>query len=91
MFNDDPYNHMADEHSGGYSHDYDDYENEYDRYEDMYCETGYDPYHLFDDLANVPRVTRLLNSIKTTAGKIAVFFFVLLHLAPAADSDDIPF
>jgi len=91
MFNDDQYNHMADEHSGAYWHDDDDEQDPYEQYEDYYMDTGYDPYHLFDDLADIPRVTRFLNSIKTTAGKIAVFFFVLLHLAPAADSEDIPF
>jgi len=94
MCNDDKYNHMADDHSGAYYHDYEysgDDRDPYEEYEDWYMETGYDPYHLFEEITDTPRVIKLLNRIRTTAGKIAVFFFVLLHLKPRIDNSEIPF
>lgn len=80
----DPFNHMADEHSG-------DYDDEYDRYEDAYLDDGYDPYNLFDGAFDVPRVERLLRSIKRVAGRVAMLLIELRYGRNAVNVDGIPF
>lgn len=80
----DPYNHMADEHSGAY-------EDEYDRYEDYVTETGNDPYHLFDDESPLTRVQWLLNDIYHWTRKLMAFWRWLTHTEGSSNSDDIPF
>jgi len=64
---------------------------EYERYEDQFLESGYDPYGLFDALLDVPRVERLLRSIRALKRQIGRILLVLRIKRRDANVDDIPF
>lgn len=63
----------------------DGYEGSYEQYEDWYCDTGYDPYHLFDD--EMSRTERLLRFIRRITTRITRWIFLVIH----GYKDDIPF
>jgi len=64
---------------------------EYEKYEDMYCETGYDPYGLFDDVLGLTRVERLIIRIRRVTRKITRLVYAVRYIGSGSPFDDIPF
>lgn len=72
----------------------DDYEydrDQYDEYEDYVLETGDDPYHLFDELYDINRVTRLLGYIRVAKLKLRALWWRVRGIFGGFNDDDIPF
>lgn len=61
----------------------------YDQYEDWYAETGYDPYHLYDDKQSIVR--RVLARCSRVKREVLHHWRMLTSAAYRARQDEIPF
>lgn len=64
---------------------------EYEKYEEWYLESGYDPYHLFDDEMHVSPLKRLKRELGAVASRVALFCKRIFWRRNRTDVDDIPF